>query len=85
MDKSPVDKKFYNPETPGMTKIGLSTGFSFNPTERFAIDVAFLAILGTGTDGSYEYINVISKQKETFSGSYKSTAYAPSIGFSYKF
>ncbi len=85
VDTTPVDEDYYNPETPGMTKLGLSLGFSFRPTPNFSIDAAFLAILGQGADGSYTYINSMTKQEETFSGSYKSTAYVPSLGFSYKF
>jgi long-chain fatty acid transport protein len=85
VDTTPVDEKYYNPETPGMTKYGLSTGFSFRPTTNFSIDVAFLAILGAGADGSYTYIDPLTKKEAVFSGSYKSTAYAPSLGISYKF
>lgn len=85
VDATPVDEDYYNPETPGMTKLGLSAGFSFRPTSNFSIDAAFLAILGQGADGSYTYINSITKQEESFSGSYKSTAFVPSLGFSYKF
>ncbi|MGV8828797.1 MAG: OmpP1/FadL family transporter [Breznakibacter sp.] len=85
VDTTPVDKANYNPETPGMTKLGLSAGFSFRPTKNFSIDAAFLAILGMGADGTYQYVNPLNKKEQPFNGSYKSTAYAPSLGFSYKF
>ena len=31
VDTSPVNKEYYNPETPGMTKIEPTVGFSFRP------------------------------------------------------
>lgn len=85
MDTTPVQSDYYNPETPGMTKWGLSAGLSFRPIKNLSIDAAFLAILGEGADGSYTYISSMTGQPETFSGSYKSNAFAPSLGVSYHF
>lgn len=84
-DTTPVDKNNYNPETPGMTKVGISAGFSFRPIENLSIDFAMLIIQGLGIDGSCTYTNSITQQQSTFEGHYEAFAYAPSIGLSYAF
>lgn len=43
-DQSPIRKHNYNPETPGMGKLGFSTGLSFEPYQNLQIDCAFLYI-----------------------------------------
>lgn len=50
IDTTPVKKDFYNPETPGMTKIEPSVGFSFRPMKYFSIDLAVLYVAGCGAD-----------------------------------
>ena len=50
IDTTPVNKNYYNPETPGMTKIEPTVGFSFRPIERLSIDFSFMYIAGTGED-----------------------------------
>lgn len=84
-DESPIRSSNYNPETPGMDKIGLSTGVSFEPLTNFQIDFAFLYIQGIGRDGSYTYMDVVEKKQKTFEGHYNSNAYNLSLGLSYKF
>lgn len=85
-DQSPIRKNNYNPETPGMNKIGMSAGLSFEPYQNLQFDFAFLYIQGIGRDGSYTYNNiVIPTQIDTFSGHYKSNAFTASLGISYKF
>lgn len=84
-DQSPIRKHFYNPETPGMGKIGMSTGLSFEPYRNLVIDVALLYIQGISRDGSYTQRNVLTGQNETFSGHYKSNAFTASLGLSYRF
>ena len=42
IDTTPVNKKHYNPETPGMTKIEPSIGLSFSPVKNFSIDASLL-------------------------------------------
>lgn len=85
-DQSPIRKNNYNPETPGMNKLGLSAGCSFEPYKNLQIDFAFLYIQGFSRDGSYTYDNiVIPGQKDVFSGHYKSTAITASLGLAYKF
>lgn len=84
-DQSPIRSDNYNPETPGMNKMGFSGGLSFEPVENFKIDFAFLYIQGFCRNGSYNFTNVVTKQAEVFSGRYHSNAYTASLGLSYKF
>lgn len=84
-DESPIRKNNYNPETPGMNKLGLSAGLTFEPYKGLQIDFAFLYIQGFSRNGNYFYKNIVTRQDEVFSGRYKSIAYAPSLGISYRF
>lgn len=85
-DQSPIREYNYNPETPGMNKIGLSAGCSFEPYKNLQVDFAFLYIQGISRDGSYTYDNVIiPSQQDVFAGHYKSSAITASLGLSYKF
>lgn len=62
LDLTPVDKEYYNPETPGMSKIAPSLGFSFRPLPGFSIDIACAYIAGLGADdASYVYTDLIYK------------------------
>lgn len=57
IDTNPCNSDYYNPETPGQTRIAPSVGFSFSPIRNLAIDFAFTYLQGTGMDnatGSYE-------------------------------
>ena len=84
-DQSPIRKKLYNPETPGMDKLGLSAGLTFEPYKGLQFDVAFLYIQGFSQHGKYPYKNVVKGAYEMFEVKYKSTAFSPSIGISYRF
>lgn len=48
IDTTPVNKSYYNPETPGMTKIEPTAGLSFRPLKGLSIDLAFMYIHGCG-------------------------------------
>lgn len=81
-DQSPIRKNNYNPETPGMGKIGLSAGCSFEPYQNLQIDFAFLYIQGVSRDGSYpDKYSADGK----FTGHYKSNATTASLGVAYRF
>lgn len=57
IDESPCNKDYYNPETPGMTKIEPSIGLSFRPIPSISIDAAFMYVAGCGVNnatGRYE-------------------------------
>lgn len=86
VDTSPVNSDYYNPETPGMTKIEPTVGFSFRPIDRLSVDVAFMYIAGLGVDNAKcTYKDLLLGVDKTFEGNYKVHAFAPSIGISYAF
>lgn len=94
VDTSPIDKDFYNPETPGMTKIEPSLGFSFCPLHNFSIDLAFLYVAGLGADDrSCSYDDLIAKTNPvlglpataSFEADYAVHAFIPSVGFTLSF
>lgn len=94
IDTTPVNKDHYNPETPGMTKIEPTVGFSFRPIDRLSIDVAFMYVHGTGAkNASCSYEDLLLKSQglpeavyqKTFTADYKAHAFAPAIGISYAF
>lgn len=86
IDTTPVNKDYYNPETPGMTKIEPSVGLSFRPVKGLSVDVAFLYVAGTGEKGARGvYKDFISNTDREFVADYKVHALVPSIGLSYAF
>jgi len=86
VDTTPVSKTHYNPETPGMTKIEHSVGFSFSPVRNFSIDASLLYVVGLGEDGaSCTYYDLLLKKDMTFTANYKVHAWNPSIGFRVNF
>lgn len=84
-DQSPIRSGNYNPETPGMNKLGLSAGLTFEPVNHLQIDFAFLYIQGFSRNGSYNLTNVITGANEVFEGKYKSNAITASLGIAYRF
>lgn len=100
LDLSPVNKDYYNPETPGMTKIEPSVGLSFRPLSNLSIDLAFLYVAGLGADNARcDYQDTLAKminaqlpagaphlpEHVTFKADYSVHALVPSIGLSYSF
>ena len=86
IDTTPVNKNYYNPETPGMTKIEPTVGFSFRPIERLSIDFSFMDIAGTGEDDAKcTYMDLLTRQPVTFEADYHVHAFAPAIGINYAF
>ncbi|HAC22239.1 MAG TPA: aromatic hydrocarbon degradation protein [Porphyromonadaceae bacterium] len=81
-DESPVRSDLYNPETPGMNKLGLTCGFSFRPIPRLSIDGAFTYTHGFKRHGSYPDP---ASPGTVFEGDYKVSAYTPTLGLSYTF
>lgn len=92
-DQSPVKSAYLNPETPSMNKLGLTTGFSFRPSEKVSIDCAFTYVTGFGRNGSYTDQFMLlkglpipeSEKERVFEGHYDAHAFIPSIGISYAF
>lgn len=94
LDLTPVNDEHYNPETPGMTKIEPSVGFSFRPMDNFSIDFSMMYVAGLGKDGakcSYEDLlaktagGLLGPADKTFTADYKVNAFVPSIGVAYSF
>lgn len=85
-DFSPVNQNYYNPETPGMTKIEPSIGFSFSPVKYFAIDASLMYVAGLGKDNaSCTYTDLLLKMDKTFTANYSTYSWCPSIGFRVNF
>lgn len=78
-DQTPVDTEHYGPETPGATKFSFTTGFTFSPTKKFDIDVAFQYLTSEKIDGT------TTSGSNTLSGTYQTTAFIPSLGVKFKF
>lgn len=56
LDLTPCNKDYYNPETPGMTRVEPSLGLSFRPLKNLSIDFAFMYVQGMGTEkGTGQY------------------------------
>lgn len=97
LDLSPVNKEYYNPETPGMTKIEPSVGLSFRPLPNLSIDFSMLYVGGLGIDNaSCTYADMLAPRinsllpasqhlplTQTFTADYKVHAWVPSIGVSF--
>ena len=82
-DESPVQAGFFAPETPRNDANGYTAGLSFNVTESLAIDASFLYLRFKEVDASYDsYFE--NGQAVPFRGTYKSSAFLPGIGVTYK-
>ena len=62
VDTTPVDDDYFNPETPGMTRLEPTVGFSFRPTPRLSIDLAFTYVAGLSRSGSNAYTDLVAAQ-----------------------
>lgn len=86
IDTTPVDIEHYNPETPGMTKIEPSVGFSYSPVRMLSIDASLLYVAGLGRDNaSCQYDNMLTGKPETFTADYSVHAWNPSVGVTLNF
>lgn len=98
LDTTPCNDKYYNPETPGMTKIEPSVGLTFRPIPNLGIDLGFMYVAGLGrNNASSTYTDLLAAKLNqqmgqtvlpvtpTFTADYKTTAVIPSIGLHYSF
>lgn len=86
IDFSPVDKDYYNPETPGMTKVEPTLGFTFRPIPCLGINVAGMYVAGLGVDNaSYTSQNILTGKPSTFTADYKLHSWIASLGLSLNF
>ena len=82
-DESPVQEGFFAPETPRNDSHGITGGLSYNVSDKLAIDVSFLYLMFAEVDASYDSYTE-NGERAPFSGTYRSSAFAPGIGLSYK-
>ena len=82
-DESPVQSGLFSPETPRNDSSGYTAGFTFNVGQRFEIDASFLYLHFKEVNESYDayYEN---GQSVPFAGKYKSNAFIPGLGITYK-
>lgn len=92
LDTTPVEKNHYNPETPGMTKLSPSIGFSFKPMPQLSIDASLLYVAGLGAKNrSAEYPDLLMTKltgqpvNRIFTADYNVHAFNPSIGVTLSF
>lgn len=82
-DESPVQSGFFAPETPRNDGQGFTGGFSFEVNDNFAIDASFLYLRFSEIDESYDFYTEDGVQVP-FEGTFKSNAFLPGIGITYK-
>lgn len=94
VDTTPVNISYYNPETPGMTKLEPTLGLSFRPIKNVSINLSMLYVAGLGKDNaSCPYTDLLAASmpnlglpvNKTFTADYKVHAFVPSIGVAYNF
>ncbi|WP_299219693.1 outer membrane protein transport protein [uncultured Aquimarina sp.] len=83
IDESPVQSGFFAPETPRNDSQGYTGGISFAITPKLAIDASFFYLRFEEVNESYDFYQE-NGQNVPFSGTYKSSAFAPGLGLTYK-
>lgn len=83
LDESPVQPGYFAPETPRNDAMGFTAGLSLEVTPRLAIDASFVYIRFDEVDASYDFYTE-NGQQVPFEGTYKSVAFIPGIGVTYK-
>ena len=83
-DESPVQEGYFAPETPRNDSMGFTAGLSLDVTSRLAIDASFAYIRFDEVDASYDHYVDENGQNVPFGGTYKSVAFIPGIGVTYK-
>lgn len=83
-DESPVQPGYFAPETPRNDSMGFTGGLSLDVTSRLAIDASFAYIRFDEVDASYDHYVDENNVNVPFGGTYKSVAFIPGIGVTYK-
>ena len=83
-DESPVQPGYFAPETPRNDSMGFTAGLSLDVTSRLAIDASFAYIRFDEVDASYDHYVDENGVNVPFGGTYKSVAFIPGIGVTYK-
>jgi long-chain fatty acid transport protein len=82
-DESPVQSGYFAPETPRNDAHGFTGGLSLNVSDKFSIDASFLYNRYEEVDESYDYYTE-NGQSVPFEGTYKTSAFIPGLGVTYK-
>lgn len=82
-DESPVQDGYFAPETPRNDSMGFTAGLSLDVTSRLAVDASFAYIRFDEVDASYDHYTE-NGQQVPFGGTYKSVAFIPGLGVTYK-
>lgn len=82
-DDSPVQEGYFAPETPRNDSNNFTGGLSVNVNNKLAIDASFLYSRFEEVDASYDHYQE-NGQNVSFGGTYKSSAFVPGIGVTYK-
>lgn len=87
VDESPVSSDWLNPETPSMTKLAYTAGFTVRPAKCCAFDFAYGFVNSADPErtGSTRYANPLTHQISSFSGNYKARAHTFSFGMRFNF
>jgi len=76
-DPSPANENYFTPETVTLNSNAFTLGLTWSPLEFMDIDISYLQTMGKKSTMNYE--------PDNFSGVYKTIAYIPGIGLSFKF
>lgn len=82
-DESPVQSGYFAPETPRNDAHGFTAGLSVNITEKLSIDASFLYNRFKEVSESYDYY-MENGQNVPFEGTYKTVAFVPGLGVTFK-
>lgn len=82
-DVSPIQEGYFAPEAPRNDSQGFTAGFSLLVTPKLAIDASFAYVRFDEVDASYDYYSE-NGQNVPFGGTYKSSAFIPGLGVTYK-
>ena len=87
VDESPVSSDWLNPETPSMTKLAYTAGFTLRPARFCSLDFAygFVSSADPERTGSTRYTHLLTKEVSAFSGNYKARAHTFSFGMRFAF
>jgi long-chain fatty acid transport protein len=80
LDESPIQDGYFAPETPRGDSVGLTGGFTYQLSEKFAMDASALYLYFDEEDNSYDF-----SDEGSFAGTYKVRAYSLGFGLTYQF
>jgi long-chain fatty acid transport protein len=76
-DATPTNEEYFSPETVSLNTFAYTLGLSWEPLEFMSVDVSYLQTFGQQSYKTYK--------PDNFSGTYKSAAYIPGLGLTFKF